>query len=312
MILEAKVNEQAATITRLETTLKLSSASQTGEGDSNYSPAEKFPAQRDLILSTVQRTVADATHVASPLCQCERSECGSINVSTLHIWGALFYQGREWAPFYPSQAPTPAPTSFPTPTYEPSAHPTISPGAGLRSAVVTNAMPVSSYDGPSLTTICSSGCAYVGSQAPTAASLIDTFSTTGLGFGLHSNSYTFPGYVGVDLTPVYPDGFALNQVIWAVHVRCFGNFEVEGSFEAGTWATDGDPTDMTSQAPEVLQGTWETVATGLVAGGYNIGDAEGTKYTSTFLNNKKYRKYRVKIVGLGTGFAAYGWQWNRV
>lgn len=150
---------------------------------------------------------------------------------------------------------------MPVPSTAPSPQPSFR-GYGL----VTAAMAVSSSDGSSSCSqsVCSSGCTQ-GTVGPTASSLSLTSGTTAFGFGLHSNSSGYPTYVGVDVTEVYPDGVALNQLVWGAHVRCFGGFEVHGSHDAAAWA-DGNY-DGCTEMSSVLAGTWVTVATGLSAPG---------------------------------------------
>ena len=246
------------------------------------------------------RTRIDSSSVSS----------GIVNATELHV-ESLIWRGRPWSPNEPTLMPSPLPSLGPSSA--PTQGPTPTPP---KSDVVTAAMAVSSYDAGVGVTICQSVCT-TGSRGPTAATLYNGFylgsnvwpNWSSNTFVMHSNTLQFPAYVGVDLTSVYPDGFALNQIKWVVHVRCFGKFDVQGSNTVGTW-TDGDD-DFDGSTPQVLEGEWVTIASGLDAGGYNVG-SDGDVWTSTFENNVKFTKYRVKIVGVGTGWASYGWQWNRI
>ena len=55
-----------------------------------------------------------------------------------------------------------------------------------------------------------------------------------------------------------------------VHQNGFGHFDIEGSNDATVW-TDGDYDSSDTYTPQVLQGTWVTVAANLMSNGYGSG-----------------------------------------
>uniref|UniRef100_A0A7S3B3X5 F5/8 type C domain-containing protein n=1 Tax=Haptolina ericina TaxID=156174 RepID=A0A7S3B3X5_9EUKA len=127
-------------------------------------------------------------------------------------------------------------------------------------------------------------------------------STSG-GFGMHTGhggTIDFPLVITVDLRTsssgsAFPDGIALNQLKWTVHVNGFRRYEVYAS-------NDGS--------------TFDKLAT-LDMNGSGSGMGDGSIYTNNWTNDKKYRWYRVSILtNSGTtgkgGWAVYTWQWNRV
>ena len=105
----------------------------------------------------------------------------------------------------------------------------------------------------------------------------------------------WPLIVAVDLSSVYPNGLALNQLQWETHHNGFGTYEVQAKDTGGSWVT------LSSEHMN----------------GYGSGLDENRVHTDAWSNDVRYTQYRVKIMdcdnsGRLCGWAVYSWQWNRV
>ena len=103
-----------------------------------------------------------------------------------------------------------------------------------------------------------------------------------------------------------------------MHGNGFYHYDIEGSYDTTAWADgDNEGNSDNSYTPQVMQGSWVTLASNLEMNGYGSGMSEGSVLTNTFSNDVNYRKYRVIIrdmtpSGGQGGWAVYTWKWDRI
>ena len=151
------------------------------------------------------------------------------------------------------------------------------------------------------------------------ASTQNGISNTNSGFGWHDghdgSPADWPAYSAVYIGSAPK---AVNQIQFSVHGNSFGNFELQGSNNAGVSGSFYNSGNWTSLTFNSSGSSFSTQN----AGGASSGMSDGTVITFNYINNTGYTHYRVVIKdnnkpneGAGTrftGWACYGWRMNRV